>query len=358
MRKEARLLRDRGLDSLLIAVEHFNRPWDRGRADTVLIMLDHAFEMLLKGSLLHRGGRIRQRYAKQTLGLDACIRQALEGAGGVKFLTPEQAMTIQMINAQRDATQHYLLDISEQQLYLHAQTGITLFADLLRSVFKESLVDHMPERVLPVSPRPLTDLAQLMKDEVGHVRALLKPKRRMHVEAAARARALAIMEGAVSGQRVQPSASDLNQVLKAVAKGRPWDKVFPGIAGLKLDSSGDGALFSLRIKKQEGVPVRVVPEGSPGASVIAFKRVNEIDFYSLGLTALAGKAKLSPPRALAVIQELELQRDLEYFKEIRIGKSIFKRYSPKGLDRVIKELPKLDLDDIWRRRKPSGRKVS
>jgi uncharacterized protein DUF3644 len=355
MRKEARLLRDRGIDSLVLAVEHFNRPWDRGRADAVLILLDHSMEMLLKASLLHRGGRIRERYAKQTLGFDACVRQAVDGPTGVRFLTREQAMTIQMINAQRDAAQHYLLEISEQQLYLHAQTGVTLYADILKSVFRVALLDFMPERVLPVSAKPLTDLGALMKGEVAHIRALLRPKKRMKVEAAARARALAIMEGSVQGERVQPTSSDLNAILKQIGRGKSWDRVFPGVAGLKLDPAGEGIPFSLRIQKQEGMPIHVVPEGTPNATVVALKRVNEIDFYSLGLNALSDKAKLSAPRALAVIQELGLQADLEYFKEFKIGRASFKRYSAKALDRVIKELPKLDLDDIWERRRPRHR---
>jgi len=42
MKREARLLRNKALDSLLLAVEHFNRPYDRGRVATVLILLDHS----------------------------------------------------------------------------------------------------------------------------------------------------------------------------------------------------------------------------------------------------------------------------------------------------------------------------
>ncbi len=57
MRREARHLFTRGVDSLVLAVEHFNRPHDRGRTETVLILADHAFEMLLKSAIIHRGGK-------------------------------------------------------------------------------------------------------------------------------------------------------------------------------------------------------------------------------------------------------------------------------------------------------------
>jgi hypothetical protein len=61
MKRETRLLRDKALNSLVLSIEHFNRPWDNGRSDAVLILLDHSFEMLLKAALIHRGGKIRDR---------------------------------------------------------------------------------------------------------------------------------------------------------------------------------------------------------------------------------------------------------------------------------------------------------
>lgn len=64
MRKEARLLLQRALDSLLLAIEHFNRPSDRGRTEAVLIHLDHSFEMLLKAAILTLG-RAHSRTASQ-----------------------------------------------------------------------------------------------------------------------------------------------------------------------------------------------------------------------------------------------------------------------------------------------------
>jgi hypothetical protein len=54
LKKETRLLKAKALSSLLLGVEHFNRPWDVGRTDAVLIFLDHSFEMLLKAAILQR----------------------------------------------------------------------------------------------------------------------------------------------------------------------------------------------------------------------------------------------------------------------------------------------------------------
>lgn len=72
--------------------------------------------MLLKASILHRGGGIREKRAKKTIGFNACVRRSLSD-GAIKFLTEEQALVLQTINGLRDAAQH-LLDISEAQIYI------------------------------------------------------------------------------------------------------------------------------------------------------------------------------------------------------------------------------------------------
>ena len=57
MKREVRLLKGKAAASLTLSIEHFNRPWDLGRGDAVLILLDHSFEMLLKGLFeLNRAG--------------------------------------------------------------------------------------------------------------------------------------------------------------------------------------------------------------------------------------------------------------------------------------------------------------
>jgi hypothetical protein len=77
MKKEVRLLRTKAIESLLLSIEHFNRPSDTGRVHAVLILLDHSFEMLFKAIILHRGGRIREPRSAQTIGFDACVRKGL-----------------------------------------------------------------------------------------------------------------------------------------------------------------------------------------------------------------------------------------------------------------------------------------
>jgi hypothetical protein len=99
--------------------------------------------MLLKAAILHRGGRIREKRANQTIGFDACVRRLLSD-GRIKFLEKEQALVLQTINGLRDAAQHHLLDISEGQLYIHMPSGVTLFRDLLKSVLSDCLREGFP----------------------------------------------------------------------------------------------------------------------------------------------------------------------------------------------------------------------
>lgn len=347
MRKEPRLLLAKAVNSLVLSVEHFNRPWDRGRVDAVLILLDHAFEMLLKAAILHRGGRIRDRRATQTIGFDDCVRRALSD-GTIKFINKEEALVLQVINSLRDAAQHHLVEVSEPQLYLHAQSGLTLFRDLLKRVFGRELNDEMPERVLPVSTTAPTDLATVFDQQVKEIQKLLAPGSRRRTEAGARLRALAIVEGAVGGQRLQPGAADLRRLMDSARTARSWQELFPGVASLNFVAEGHGPFFSLRLTKNEGVPVHLVPEGTPGASVVAVKRVDELGFYSLGRDQLAAKVGLSGPKTTAAIRFLRLQKDPDCFKEIVIGKSRFGRYSPKAIDRIKEGLAKTPIDKIWK----------
>jgi hypothetical protein len=346
LRKEARLLLEKGINSLILSIEHFNRPWDKGRTESVLIFLDHSFEMFLKAAILHRGEKIRERRAKQTIGFDACVRKALSD-GEIKFLSKEQALSLQAINSLRDAAQHHLLDLSEQHLYFHSQSGLTLFRDLLKTVFDRDLGSILPQRVLPVSTTPPTDIASLFEKEVSEVKHLLKPKSRRHVEAFAKLRGLAILEGAIQGEKLQPGSSELKKLEDRIRSGQTLDKIFPGVASIELTAKGYGPSLDLRISKKEGVPVQIVPEGTPGAGVVAIKRVDELGFYSMSHRQLAEKVGLSGPKTLALIRHLNLQADTEYFKQIVIGKSKFNRYSSKAVERIKKELPVISMEKVW-----------
>lgn len=351
MKREAKLLLEKACDSLVLSIELFNRPHDRGRISSTLIQLDHGFEMLMKAAILHRGGRIRDKRAKETIGFDACVRRSLSD-GKVRYLRDEQALVLQTVNGLRDAAQHHLLDISEGQLYVHVQSGVTLFRDLLKSVFDQELSFHLPTRVLPVSTSPPTDLATLFDSEAAEIKKLLRPGRRRQLEAMARLRPLAILDATIQGEKGQPSDAELRRIGKEVSKGKAWEAVFQGASAVEITADGTGPSLSLRLSKKEGIPIQLVAEGTPGASVVAVKRVDELGFYSLGAKQLSEKLGLTIPKVVALVDHLGLRGQTDCYKEIKIGTAVFKRYSQKALDEIGSALKKESADEIWAKRHP------
>lgn len=357
MKKEARMLLERATDSLVLSVEKFNCPWDRGRQEVTLLLLDRAFELLLKAAILHKGGRIREPGEKETFGHDRCVRVCLSDKR-TQCLTEEQALTIQVINSLRDAAQHYMLHVSEQQLYLYAQAGVTLFSDLLVSVFDTTLDAHVPQRVLPVSTTPPRDLHAVVKAEFEDVKALVAPGTRKHLEARAKLRGLAVIEASLNGVRSQPGESELERLVQKVRSGSSWQDLFPGVASLGLTTELTNTVgVAIRITKKEGQPVHLVPEGTPGATVVSVKRVNELDHYSLGLNDLADKVNLSSSRTLALVRHLGLQDRDDMFKTISVGSVTFKRYSKAALHELKEALKTVDMEKVWSIHKPSRRRA-
>jgi hypothetical protein len=113
MRKEARTLYGKAADSLVLAVDHFNRIWDRGRTEAVLILLDRAFELLLKAVIIHRNGKIREKgNSSLTIGFDSCLRKCISEEP-IRCLMEDEAVTLQNLNSLRDAAQHYFTDLLE-----------------------------------------------------------------------------------------------------------------------------------------------------------------------------------------------------------------------------------------------------
>ena len=348
MQREVRLLRQKGIDSLILAVELFNRPRDEGRTEAVLMHADHAFEMLLKAAIRHRHGRIRKLREPGTIGIKECIGKCFSDAS-LKCLTEEQAVSLQVLNGWRDAAQHYLLDLPENELYIAAQAAVTLFDDLLNAVFAERLRDSIPGRVLPVSTQPPRELEIMLDDEFAFIAQLIAPGSRRLSEAKARLRPIAILDAASRREDHPPTEGELRRRIQDLRNGASWQSLFPGAAALRLDAQGSGMSFSLRLTKKEGIPVRLVGEGNESAAAVAVRRVNELDFYQFGFADLAERLsrQVTRNKLVAVVRHLRLSESPQFFKEFRIGKMLVRRYSQEALTRLQVELPTLDVEAIW-----------
>lgn len=347
MKKEVKHLYKKAIDSLTLSIELFNRPNDCGRTHGVLIFMDHSFKMLLKASILHRGGKIRERRQKETIGFSLCVRKAFSDSK-LKFLNEEEVLTIQSLNGFRDAAQHYTLEMSEQLLYLQAQAGITLFRDIVQRVFLIDLRIELPTRVLPLSTSPPMDIHTLFSHEIAEVKKLIQPSSRKKLEALEKLRALAIMENSIQGIETQPSETELKSLVKKLKHGSSWNQIFPGASTINFTSDGFGPSLDLRItKSEEAIPFTPVPEGTPGAAIVAIKRVNELDYYNLGRDQIAKKLNLSGPKTTAAIKDFNIKNDNECFKQIKINKTIFDRYSQKAIEVLKQKLENKPIDDVW-----------
>ena len=203
------------------------------------------------------------------------------------------------------------------------------------------------QRGPPLSTTPPTDLATLFDNETKEIKKLLAPGVRRHTEAEANLRSLAIVEKSLNGEKVQPSVGELKHLAMAVASGKKtWNEIFPGVATVTLTTNGYGPSIDLRITKT-GMPVQLVKEGTPGATVVAVKRVDELGFYSLGRDDLAKKVGLSGPKTTAVIRFLKLQADNECYKKVTVGKAEFDRYSQKAITAIQDALKKKPMAEIW-----------
>jgi hypothetical protein len=226
---------------------------------------------------------------------------------------------------------------------------------LIAAAIPERVADAAGPRVFEAIRVHLLKLPE-PQAEFDDIKALVGPKSRKMLQARSRVRALAVIESSVNGERTQPGEGDLNRLLKKVRAGKSWRDLFPGIASLELSANTEeGIPVAIRITKKEGEAVHLVPEGTPGAMIVSVKRVNELDFYSLGLKDLADKIKISQPRTLALVKHLNLQGSSEFFKVVQIGGVTFKRYSMKALDELQKAFKTVDMDKIWSLNKPTGK---
>lgn len=347
MKKEAKSLHGKAVDSLVLAIDHFNRAWDRGRCEVVLILLDRAFELLLKSIIIHNNGIIREKKKEgTTIGFDLCLRKCLSDKS-LQCITEDEAIALQNLNSLRDAAQHYMIEMSEEQLYVYSQAAVTLFARLTENVLKRPLRAEIPQRVLPICAKAPSELCILFDTEFAEIKRMVAPGSRKRLDARARLRSMAILQASLDGRKSLPSDGELDRVVRRINTGEDWRKIFPGVATLKIEPDANGPGLSLCITRNQGEAIQLTKEGDPDAAVVAVKRVNELDFYSLGLHDLAKKLKITAPRLLCLIRADRMQNNPNFFKLIKIGKTPYKRYSPKCLQKLKERLSEVDLEILW-----------
>lgn len=346
-KREVTEFKRRGVDSLVLAIEIFNRPYERGRVEAVLILLHHAFEMLLKAVIQDRIGTVHEKNGKYTYSFAKCLEIAQNDVG---LISSDEKTALSILDAHRDTAVHHYQELSEDLLYVQAQAAVTLFDALLYKGLGDRLSDGVPERVLPVSTRPPSDLQLLVGNELSKIDKILVGRQRKGAIATARLRPLVAMSSASRDDADRVSEQDVRDAVRRRRKGDEWTVILPDVARLRLDATGDGAAIHLRIKKDADVAVRVARDGEPVEGTVIKQEINIWDKYNLGRDDIAKKVGLTGPRTSAVMMELGIQDDGDCFKVLRRKKSEFKCYSKKALDLVREALENgLDVDEVWKK---------
>ncbi len=350
LRRDTRKFKVRAVNSLLLAIEIFNRPHDMGRTESVLILLQHAFEMLLKGAIHQQRGTIYEKTEDTSYGFTRCRNIAYSE---LHIITEDESCSLAILCGLRDCAMHNLVDLSEDSLYLHTQASVTIFNSVLLKAYEERLGDYLSSRVLPVSTNPPRDISTFLSGEFSMIRDLLKPGKRMQAEAKGRIRYHMILESCVKGENKQPNESEVSSVIRQVKEGQQWDKLFPGVASLHLDTAGQGLTYSVRITRHSAShptaePVRVLKSGEVGsAQATVIREVSLQDRFSMGQKNLADKLRITSPKMRALIYHLNLGDDSDCLHEFSFGKTTFIRYSPKALEKLTEALKVVDIDQIW-----------
>lgn len=299
LKKNVAPMLERAIDSLTLSIELFNRPAETGRQHSVLILMQHAFEMLLKAAILQRTGSIHSKGERYTYRFDKCLSIM---SNELKLLKSDERATLSILDAQRDQAAHYYINISEDVLYVHAQSGVTLFDELLERTFSRRLADSLPSRVLPVSTRPPRDLAVLLNSELAEVDRLLAAGRRLGAQAAAKLRTIiAFATGArqEKGERVTEM-----QIIAAIAKRRKnqeWDVILPEIAQLTLSTDGTGIPISMRIAKEARLSFKIAKPGETIEGTLLKQEIDPWTVFTMSREDLAKKLGISGPRTHALI---------------------------------------------------------
>lgn len=329
------------VESLCLAVELFNRPSPVARDQSVMLMLAHAFEMLLKAIIFQARGTIRAKGATYTFKYSRCINIA---HADLSVLDTADLPMLRAIKQDRNAAAHDTVSFSEDMLWLHVRSGVTIFSRLLGTAFNENLEAVIPSRAIPVSALPPTDARAVVEREMQDIAAMLKPGLRQGDDAKARIRPLLALDGAVTGREQAPSEFELDRAVRAFRQGTSWQDVFPGLTTLEIGSApGAGAQeVSLRISKAgEGPAVRLAKPGEE-AGALLYRKSDPWDEYGIQLSTLGKKLGVSQNEGYALTWFPKLKEDpaAYYCRRTKAGNIQFQGLSAKALDLARKEIAK------------------
>jgi hypothetical protein len=349
-----------GINSFRLAVELFNRPYDDGRVEAVLIQLNHAFEMLLKGVILEQGGHIRDDNGDgNTYGFETCVnicRYGQDSDGSLRCINESEGAVLQVLNHQRDFAEHEQVQISEGQLYLQSRQCIEIFQKVLEDVFGEQLSNYLPERVLPLATLMPVDIVNLVQEEVTRIEQLMEEDR--VEEARKRIKSLESLERGLNDDGQTPTQAEINDRLAEIVSGENLEGVFPHVFAALSGEEDIGQGRRIQFGSEEGLPATYVPENEidEDTDVHLFTEKNLHDRYPLNPFQLRDDIneqlddEITWARCKAVMREIGVLDNRDYHREeISLGEGDTREgFSRDTVDRVVEAIEAgLDPDDAF-----------
>ncbi len=341
MKRKTRKLLDGARESLIVGVEVFNRPSDIGRVEGVLLMMNHAFEMLLKAIVFEKTGRIRARREKYNYGFEKCLAICQTQ---LNVLDQNEALSLKNLNGFRDAAAHDLVEISEGLLYAHAQQAVLIFGALLKRVFNKELAKWLPRRILPLTTSLPTEITAIIEQDMAAISGILTGGRRREDDAKAKLRPYQVMEKNIrKSQGGSSKESTSKQLVQKLKKG-DWKTALPMVAGLVQPNAG-GIPISLYVTKKNGFPVRIDPNAS---AAIAFKYAGDEDRYPNLTGELAEKLGIKSWQVVQLAKLFKMKGNAEFHKASKISKSSFvQRYSEKARKVMSTAIERDGMANLW-----------
>lgn len=306
-RRKTTMLKTAGAESLALAVELFNRPVGTARESTVLLLLGHAFEMLLKAAIYQERGRLRDAGDRHTYGFAKTINIA---RSDLDILDSDDTTVLLAIKQDRDAAAHETVAMSDDLLWLHLRSAVTIFGRILTDRFQTPLANLIPARVVPVAALPPTDPIDVIEREMTDISGLLAPKTRRGEEARFRLRPLLALDGSVTEREEPPTELEVDRAVRALRGGMDWRTVFPGLAQLAISDApmpGSQEITLRVVRRGSGVAVR--PAGLDEGDALLYRTMDPFQEFNIKLTDFGSKLNLTRHQGLAVVWELNLKDD-------------------------------------------------
>lgn len=301
--------------------------------------------MLLKAILVQKRIEVFDRKSGTSIGFARCANLA-QSAGHLK---ESQAGVFRAIDSLRDAEQHWLLKLDEGLMYMHARALVTVFDEILKAIFQDTLLEHLPSRVLPVSSHAPQNIEVLMDNEYTQIRDLLTPGRRARDEARGRIRALLAMESHLV-EDVAVSERDIDRVESAIRANADFGAVFPRLTCLGTETSGAGIEVTVHFTKKQGAPVKFVPADDVGEAA-AVRQIDLRNKYHVSPTELAKKVGLSIPKAAFLRRYLKIDEDANLRYVFEHGAAKFPYFSDGAVEKMKQAKSDLDVEAMWKGRR-------